>query len=161
MKNELHLKRTINAPREEVFRYFTNPKLLEKWSAPKDMTLKVPIFEAKTDGKYRYEHYDGNDVYVCNGHFEGFVPNEKLISVDTVASALRGTLFEDLHSEVTFIDEGPQTLVLVIQSGFKNSKDADDCREGWNQCFEKLDELIAHKRFRPGQEMREHQVRGD
>lgn len=161
MKNELHLKHTINAPREEVFRYWTNPRLLEKWSSPDGMTLKVPVFEAKTDGKYRYEHSDGNDVYVCNGHFEAFVPNEKLIMIDNVASALRGPLFEDLHSEVTFIDEGPKTLIFVIQSGFKSQKDAEDCRMSWEQCFEKLEDLIVHKRFRPGQELREHQVRGE
>ena len=161
MKNELHLKHTFSAPREEVFRYWTNPRLLEKWSSPEGMTLKVPVFEAKTDGKYRYEHTDGNDVYVCNGHFENFVPNEKLMTIDNVASALKGVLFENLRTEVTFIDEGPRTFVYVIQTGFKNEKDADDCHLSWQQCFEKLENLLEHKRFRPGQELREHQIRGD
>ncbi len=160
MIQELRIERTIPASREEVFRYFVTPKLLERWSAPGNMNLKVPVMEAQIQGKYRYEHSDDKDLYVCNGHFQEFLPNEKLVMIDNVQSSLKGPLYENLRTEIIFKDVTNGTRVEIRQSGFKNETDLNDCRTGWEDCLSKLNELISHKRFRPGQDLREQQVNG-
>jgi uncharacterized protein YndB with AHSA1/START domain len=161
MKNELTLTRSISAPRDDVFRYWTEPKLLEKWSFPEGMRLKVPHFEAREGGKYRFEHFQGEDVYICNGHFEEFIPNEKLVQIDTVLTPEQGILFKNLHSTITFSDEAGGTRIEATQSGFTDQKSADECKVSWGQTLDNLNELIAHRRFRPGQELRTQHVRGE
>ena len=52
----LTLKRTFAAPRERVFRAWTDPKELARWFAPSpDHSSVVPEFEFKVGGKYRLE----------------------------------------------------------------------------------------------------------
>ena len=161
MKNELKLTRSIPAPKDDVFVYWTEPKLLEKWSSPEGMRLKVPHFEARDGGKYRFEHFPGESVYICNGHFEEFIPNEKLVQVDTIQTPEKGLLFENLHSTITFSEEAGGTRIEVTQSGFPDQKSADECKVSWEQALDKLNELITHRRFRPGQELRMQHLRGE
>ncbi|MFP5386241.1 MAG: SRPBCC domain-containing protein [Bacteriovoracia bacterium] len=161
MKNELTLTRSIPAPRDEVFIYWTEPKLLEKWAFPKGMRLTVAHFEAKAGGKYRFEHAQGEDVYLCNGHFEEFVPNEKLVQVDKVDSPEKGLLFENLKSTILLKDEAGGTRVEVTQNGFPDQKSANECKVSWEESLNNLHDLITHRRFRPGQDLRMHHVRGE
>lgn len=43
----------IEAPREALYRAFTDPTSLEAWQAPGDMTGKVHEFDARVGGGYR------------------------------------------------------------------------------------------------------------
>jgi uncharacterized protein YndB with AHSA1/START domain len=45
---------------ESLFKFFSQPELLEKWSAPDGMTLKLPVFDFKVGGKYKYIHSSSN-----------------------------------------------------------------------------------------------------
>lgn len=161
MNYELSLSRSIPASKDDVFNYWIEPKLLERWSSPEGMRLKVPHFEARKGGKYRFEHFQGEDVYICNGHFEEFIPNEKLVQIDTVQSPEKGLLFENLHTTVTFSEEASGTKIQVTQNGFPDQKSADECKKSWIQSLDKLNDLITHRRFRPGQELRMHHLRGE
>jgi uncharacterized protein YndB with AHSA1/START domain len=49
--NEINITKTFSAPRESVFKYFTNPELVEQWAYLQGFTLKVPQFGAKVGGR--------------------------------------------------------------------------------------------------------------
>ena len=49
--------RLIKAPREAIYRAFTDPDALEVWQAPGAMTGKIHEFDARVGGGYRMSLY--------------------------------------------------------------------------------------------------------
>src|ERR1041385_235850 len=97
-RQEVFIVREFDAPREDVFKAFTDPKLLVQWLGPKNMTMKIDYYHAKSGGSYRYIHQDdkGNS-YAFSGviheiafperaiqtfEFEG-LPTKGHVSLDT------------------------------------------------------------------------------
>ncbi|MES2526588.1 MAG: SRPBCC domain-containing protein [Bdellovibrionota bacterium] len=148
MNNEITVTKIIPATIQEIFPYFIESKKIEQWSAPEGMTLKVPVFEAKEGGKYRYEHTGAKGVYVCEGHIEKLIPNQKIKMVDEFIKDPEGKEMKNLVGEVTFMKTGNGTKVTVNQSGFTEVADAKDCEMGWTSCLNQLANIVG------GQEMK-------
>ena len=146
-KQELFITREFDAPKEMVFKAFTNPKLLMQWLGPRDLKLKIDFMHCKTGGSYRYINYDEKGNEFCfNGvihevsapdriiqtfEYEG-LPERGHVSLDT-------TLFESLPNERTKV---------TIQSIFKSSADRDNMiksgmERGVVDSHNRLDELFA------------------
>lgn len=62
-KQEIFITREFDAPRELVFKAFTEPKLYVQWLGPRDLTMKLETFEPTSGGRWRYIHKDqqGNE----------------------------------------------------------------------------------------------------
>lgn len=160
MKDSLHFRQQFPASKGEVFKFFTQPNLLEKWATPKGMTLKIPLLDPKTGGQYRYEHRTADGMYVCTGVFKEFIPEQKLVHLDHVINPDGKVIYDQLESTVTFMDNPGGTIVNINVSGFQDQGSMDGCEQGWNESLQNLVELFDHIRARPGQELRSHQARG-
>jgi uncharacterized protein YndB with AHSA1/START domain len=57
-KQELFIIREFEAPRELVFKAFTDRELLPRWVGPCDMTMKVDVLEPGAGGSWRFVHVD-------------------------------------------------------------------------------------------------------
>jgi uncharacterized protein YndB with AHSA1/START domain len=57
-KQELFIIREFDAPRELVFKAFTDRELLPRWVGPCDMTMKVDVLEPGAGGSWRFVHVD-------------------------------------------------------------------------------------------------------
>ena len=146
-KQELFIIREFDAPRELVFKAFTDPKLLEKWLGPKDLTMNVDKMEVRAGGTYRYTHSDAKgNVYGFKGviheiekperviqtfEFEG-LPEKGHVTLDTAR-------FEELP--------GNRTKV-VAQSVFQSVADRDGMikagmERGVLDSHERLDALLV------------------
>ena len=53
-KQELFIIREFNAPRELVFKAFTDPELYAQWIGPRELKTTIEIFEPKNGGFWRY-----------------------------------------------------------------------------------------------------------
>lgn len=137
-KSELRMKTFIPDTPEEVFKYFTKPALLETWAYPEGMTLKVPQFEAKKNGHYRYEHTNEQGQWLCVGILKEFVPAEKLTSVDKVLGPDGNLLLNDQESELTFKKVGRGTEIQLKQGPFPDEKFKQECEKGWEDSFRHL-----------------------
>ena len=142
-KYQINLVRFIPKDRSEIFRYFTIPELLEEWSAPGDLSLKVPFFEAKKNGRYKYIHSKGQDHWMAEGYVLDIVPDERLIMVDTKISHNEKTILQDTKCILELKDVLGGTEISISHQGFPDQKTADECRESWNQCFDKLVRLTV------------------
>lgn len=141
---KLHLKEFFPKDRRDVFNYWIQPKLLEKWSAPEGMTLRVPEFDAKKGGRYRYEHESKDGKYVCEGFMKEFIPGEKLVLVDKFVKDPKGqTIFENLECVINFRSVNGGTEVDITQSGFPDEKSLMECQHGWRDCLGKLSQLLG------------------
>jgi len=58
-KQEIVITREFDAPRELVFRAYTDPKLYVQWLGPRDLTMELETFEPRSGGRWRYVHIDG------------------------------------------------------------------------------------------------------
>ena len=144
MRNNMDVQRFFPIDSERLFSFFTKKELMEQWAAPTGMKLKLPIFEARTGGQYRYEHTDLNGgMYVCEGEFKEVIPEEKIVQLDRFIKDPQGKLLdENLECIITFDSKFGGTEVHISQKGFKDEKSADQCLEGWAQCLDKLSQFV-------------------
>lgn len=143
MKDELSIMRLVPGERQDIFNYFIRPDLLEMWAFPDGMKLRVPFFEAKIGGSYRFEHTANDGVYTCNGNIKDFQPGTKLYQVDNVFGPNGKPLFGKLETVTTFSVKPGGTFITITQKGFTNKKTLEECESGWNQCLDKLTSLLV------------------
>lgn len=79
-KLELLVTREFDAPREIVFRAFTDPELYVQWLGPRELT-SLKVFDAKKGGIWRYilKDTDGSE-YAFNGVFHEVVAPVRFIN---------------------------------------------------------------------------------
>jgi uncharacterized protein YndB with AHSA1/START domain len=138
------IERDVEAPRELVFRCFTDPDLLSRWLGPRRYRMRVETFEVRDGGRWRYVHYDddGNefgfhgvfhgpavpDGWVQTFEFEG-APGH--VSMDRLSlEDLGGRTRIRTHSTFSSIEDRDAMVVAGMELGV---------REG----YERLDELLT------------------
>ena len=87
-KRELVLERIFDAPREKVYRAWTEPKLLKQWFAPKPWTTPGAALDVRPGGSSMIvmRDPDGKD-YPNPGIYLEVVENEKLVFTDAFTAA--------------------------------------------------------------------------
>ena len=64
--------RTFDAPRDLVYRAFTEPDLLVQWLGPRQYTMTIERYDLRDGGTYRYIHADdAGNAYAFHGVFHG------------------------------------------------------------------------------------------
>lgn len=144
-KQELFIYREFDAPRENVFKAFTDPKLVSQWLGPHGLKMEIEKYDIRTGGSYRYAHSDANGKYVFNGAVHEVLAPERIIQTfEFEGMPERGhvsldiALFEALP--------GNRTRV-TMQSVFRSVTDRDGMvqsgmEHGVREGFERLDSLL-------------------
>lgn len=153
---EFVISRIIDAPREKVWRAWTEPEHLTRWWGPKDYTSPVCRIDLRVGGKYHYcmRSPDGKDIW-SGGVFREVVKNERIVSTDTfmdaegnVMSPADFGLSPDFPKEsvvtVLFEDhEGKTKLSIVYQlpesAAAREAIVSSGMEEGWNQSLDKFE----------------------
>jgi uncharacterized protein YndB with AHSA1/START domain len=73
------ITRTFDAPRELVFRMWTQPEFLQRWYAPRRCRLEILRFDFRKGGDFRYRilEPDGSGC-LCSGVFTEIVAPERI-----------------------------------------------------------------------------------
>lgn len=144
---EITLTRVFDAPRELVFKAWTDPKQLAQWWGPEGFTNPVCEIDVRPGGKMLI-HMTGPDgtVYPMSGTFREVVPPERLVFSD-VAEDLDGNPLLEGETIVTFEEQGGKTKRTVRSSARAVEPIGDEMlkgmNEGWTQSLERLAELVA------------------
>ena len=79
-KQELIITRIFDAPREFVFKTYTDPDLVPQWWGPKNLTTTVNKMDVRPGGVWRFVQRDahGNE-YAFNGVYHQILPPERLV----------------------------------------------------------------------------------
>src|ERR1700730_7092158 len=79
-ERELKITRVFDAPREMVFKAWTDPKLLAQWWGPKGFTNPVCELDVRPGGAIRV-HMRGPDgtVYPMTGVYQEVVEPERIV----------------------------------------------------------------------------------
>jgi uncharacterized protein YndB with AHSA1/START domain len=147
-KRELRMTRLLDAPRDLVFKAWTDPKHVAQWWGPKYFTNPVCEVDARPGGTIliHMQDPDGN-VYPMKGVFNEVVEPERLVMTAGAFQADDGEpMLEDVTT-VTFEDVGGKTLLTVHALVTKATPEAEGALEGmeqgWNEQLDKLDEFLA------------------
>jgi uncharacterized protein YndB with AHSA1/START domain len=140
----IEIVREFDAPRDLVYRAFTEPELVAKWLGPRRLTMKMDHMDVREGGSYRYVHVDdqGNE-YGFNGVYHGRP------SVDGIVQTFE---FEGMPGHVslekaTFEEHDGRTVVRSL-SAFTTLEDRDGMIDngmsnGVIDSHERLDELLS------------------
>jgi uncharacterized protein YndB with AHSA1/START domain len=163
MANETHndtermtITRVFDAPRELVWKAWTDPKYVMQWWGPKGFTSPTCKIDFRVGGKFlcSMKSPDGQEFYNA-GEYHEIIPHEKIVSSmyfadaqgnkvepevygiehEAIPDARDVALFEDLgngQTKLTFI--GNETMESARESGQA---------EGWDQVLEKFAAVVA------------------
>ena len=110
---EVVLVRVFDAPRDLVWKAWTDPKQLAQWWGPKDFTNPVCEIDVRRDGKILI-HMRAPDgaVYPMTGVFREVEPPRRLVFSDA-ALDLNGNVLLEGFTIVTFEEQGSKTKLTV------------------------------------------------
>ncbi|MGC5018254.1 SRPBCC family protein [Micromonospora sp. DT47] len=142
---ELVITRIFDAPRELVYRAFTDPDQLAAWFGPVGWSVpreSVDV-DARVGGHQRFTMVNDDDPNMtspANGTFIEVIENELLVGYEDV-QGMPG-MGPRLTMRLEFHDEGGKTRLVLRQGPFSEEMEGMS-REGWNSSFTKLDALLA------------------
>ncbi len=145
-KKELEIIRVYDAPRELVFKVWTNPKHLAEWWGPHGFTNPVCEIDVRPGGAILI-HMKGPDgmVYPMDGTYQEIKAPERLVFISAALDEKGNRLFEILNT-VTFAEQGGKTKLTLKASVSKIIPDAwkylDGMDQGWSQSLERLGEYV-------------------
>ena len=151
-KQEIIIEREFDAPRELVFKAFTDPELYVQWLGPRGYTMTLERFEPRNGGSWRYVQKDANgNEFAFHGVNHEVASPQRIIGTFEFEGlpekghvALETARFEELPGNRT---------KLVSQSVFQSVADRDGMlqsgmEEGVNDSYDRLDELLEKMQSR-------------
>lgn len=145
---ELVLTRLIDAPREKLYRAWTEPELLKQWFAPKPWTTPVVELDVRPGGSVLFvmRSPEGQDM-PNHGVYLEVVPNQRLVTTDAFTRAWEPSAKPFMLLIVTFEDEGGKTRYTArVRHWTVEDKEAHEkmgFHEGWGICADQLAALVA------------------
>jgi uncharacterized protein YndB with AHSA1/START domain len=144
---DVFITRMFAAPREVVFRFWTEPERLASWFGPKNWHTPVEsvVFEPEIGGRFelRMVPDDGSGPgSQILGRVEEFLPPE-LLTVSTTVPASEYLPEINVRLRIQFHDHGDRTRMTLHQGPFTTAEQVDLTTSGWAESFVKLDELVT------------------
>ena len=152
MANELTLKRTFYAPRELVFKAWTDPSLITRWWGPAGFTTPISEIDPRKSGTlYIVMHGPSGSEYDVDmpikGVYQEFDPPRRLSFTNEAMFDEKGDPQLSTICTVTLTELGEKTemtlhIVLVKASPAAIAAWAG-AEMGWNMSLDKLNDYIA------------------
>jgi uncharacterized protein YndB with AHSA1/START domain len=146
-KREITITRVFDAPRELVFKAWTDPTQMAQGWGPQGFTNPVCELDVRRGGAIRI-HMRAPDgvVHPMTGTFREIVAPERL-AFTAVAEDHAGNPLLEAHTTVTFEEQGGKTKLTVHARAVGIAPIAAQMLEGmqagWTQSLERLAELVA------------------
>lgn len=147
-ERELMLTALIDAPREKVYRAWTDPEILTQWFTPHPWKTVRAELDVRAGGSSLVvmADPDGNE-FPNPGVYLEVVPNEKLVFTDAFTKAWEPSEKPFMTGILTFEDEGGKTRYTARVVHWS----AESCAEhekmgfhaGWSQATRQLAEAVA------------------
>lgn len=140
----ISVEREVDAPRDLVFRAWTDPELLAQWLGPRRLAMRVEAFDVRHGGTWRYVSVDTDgSEYGFRGVFHGSPSPDLMIQTFEFEGAPGHVSLDTLVLE----DLGGRTRIRSTSAfGSVEARDAmlaSGMEGGMNEGFDRLDELVA------------------
>jgi uncharacterized protein YndB with AHSA1/START domain len=146
---ELVINRIINAPREKIYRAWTEPELLKQWFTPRPWTTSVVETDVRPGGASLIvmRGPDGNE-FPNRGVYLEVVPNERLVFTDAYTEAWEPATKPFMTVVLTFEDAGAgktnyTARVLHWTSADREAHEKMGFHAGWGKATDQLEALVG------------------
>ena len=150
------ITRVFDAPRELVWKAWTEPEYVMQWWGPKGFTAPFCQMDFRVGGKFLccMKSPDGQEFW-NGGEYHEIVPHEKIVSslyfsdekgnkVDGAHYGIEHEAIEDANDVTLFEDLGNgQTRVTFIGNETMESARESGQEEGWKQILDKVAAVVA------------------
>ncbi|MCO5183219.1 MAG: SRPBCC domain-containing protein [Anaerolineae bacterium] len=133
----LKLHRTFNAPREFIFRAWTEPTLMQQWYCPNPAWGIKAHSAAMANGTWQVAMLPAEgDPYVVAGTYHEVTPPSRLVFTwrwvagDESIETLVTVDLSDLSAETTEL--------TLIHERFSDQQALENHEQGWSGCFDRL-----------------------
>ena len=145
--HELVITRIFDAPRELVYRAFTDPDQLAQWFGPVGFSVPRDTvdIDARVGGRQRFVMVSDENPGLrsaVDARFTEVIENELLVGTQEVEGVPGAQGLVTMSLRLEFHDDGGKTRLLLRQGPFTKQME-DMSREGWNSSFTRLDTLLA------------------
>lgn len=142
--HELSLTRLIDAPRDVLYRCWTEPDLIKEWFTPRPWTTPVVETDVRVGGSSRmiFRGPEGQEFPNAGVYLE-VVPNEKLVFTDAYTEAWIPSAKPFMTATITFADEGGKTRYTAVARHWTAEDKAQHERmgfhDGWGKATDQLE----------------------
>ena len=139
----LVITRVFDAPRELVFKAWTDKQHAMMWWGPKHHPATQVDMDVRPGGRWRHclkSVETGKDLW-HRGSFLEVVPPERLVF--TFAWEEAGKRGLETLVTVKFEELGGQTRMTLHQTPFQSLGERDGHGEGWSSAFDRLEEHLT------------------
>ena len=143
----IDMSREFDAPRDLLFRAFTEPDLLVQWLGPRRLSMEIERYDVRDGGAWRDINRDehGNE-FAFHGVFHGTPTPEGMVQTFEFDGAPGHVALDAL----TFEERDGRTTVRT-HSVYQSVHDRDAMVEGGmesgiNEGFDRLEELLSSLR---------------
>ncbi|UUZ82900.1 SRPBCC family protein [Paenibacillus sp. P26] len=141
---ELIVNRVFHAPRELVYRAWTDPEHLPGWWGPKGFTITVRSIEVKPGGVWNYVMHGPDGV-----DYENRITYKEVVSPERIVYSHGDDVDgEQFEVTVTFVQQGDKTR-LTMRMLFKTMAELEKATkeygaiEGAKSTLDRLEEQLA------------------
>jgi len=150
------ITRVFDAPRELVWKAWTDPKYVMQWWGPKGFTSPVCKIDFRVGGKFLYcmRTPDGQEGWNA-GEYHEIVLHEKIVSsmyfsdaqgnkIEPAEYGSEHEAMEDAYDVILFEDlgNGRTKLTFIGNEPMESAKDSGQF-EGWNEQLDKVAAVVT------------------
>lgn len=141
----VQLRRTIAAPRAEVYRAFLDPELLARWMCPGEMAVVTASVDERVGGRHVVDMLWGDGTRLAfESVIRELVPDERIALDFTFVGA--GHPPDETRFTATFADAGEDATEVCLEHErvpLVPPMDPGSVDEGWTSVLDKLQALYA------------------
>ena len=139
------ITRVFNAPRERVWREWTEPEAFADWfgAAGGEVPLSTVSMNVRPGGSLRLTMFAGPERREINwtGVYREVVAPERLVF--TISDQPDDERYELIVVVLTDLGDG-RTEMLLEQRGLMSPEEYERARSGWSTFLDRIDERLAH-----------------
>ena len=155
-QHELNITRVFDAPRELVWKAWTDPEHMKQWFGPRQFEALDLTVDVRAGGKWRDRlHSDGftdstgewrtADVWQGGEYMEVVEPERLVFTFHWDVGS--GLPEHDTVITLTFEEHGGKTTMNFHQAFFVTQEDRDGHMKGWNSSLDKLEEFLREVEY--------------
>jgi uncharacterized protein YndB with AHSA1/START domain len=151
--HELNITRVFDAPRELVWKVWTDPEHIKNWASPRQFYSTNIENDLRAGGNWRRrvrsDGFDAGDGVLRKADCWLGGVNREVVEPERLVYTFKWEqnpgLIENCETviTVTFEDHGGKTLMNFRQTFFVTSEDRDSHMKGWNSTFDKLEAYLG------------------
>lgn len=151
-EKEIVIARTFDAPREAVWKAWTESDQIEQWWGPRGFTTRVDELDFEVGGSFKYTMLDAEkNEYPSVGVFREITKPERIVATDEFGEEMREAASNDLPAGMvtttTFEESNGKTVLTISimhQSVDDRKKHAEmGVVDGFNEQLDKLGEYLV------------------